>query len=172
MSYLDKIAEAMDYLESNNIDPVGGMYLLANTDANGNVLDEKVASVADYELDGTQSAALVEVAQYLGGVDGEMVKVATELDAQAEFMKEAVASYGLVALDAGMDARDAFTLAASVTPNGSVDEKIASEAVALGYTDEHLAFSEKLAGELYAETGITPDEAVAILNELDKEAAE
>ena len=86
-------------------------------------------------------------------------------------MKEAVASYALVSLDAGMDPRDAFTLAASVNPNGSVDEKIASEAVALGYTDEHLAFSERIASELYAETGITPDEAVAILDELDREIA-
>jgi hypothetical protein len=86
MNYLDKIAEAMDYLDANGIDPVGGMYLLANTDVNGNVLDEKVASVANYELDGHQSAALVEVAQYLGGVDGEMVKVAMELE---ELQKEA-----------------------------------------------------------------------------------
>ena len=83
---IEKIAEAMDYLEAYGIDPVGGMILLANTDANGNVVDEKVASVADYELDGAQSAALVEVAQYLGGVNDEIVKVAMELD---ELQKEA-----------------------------------------------------------------------------------
>ena len=113
MSYLDKIAEAMDYLEAYGIDPVGGMILLANTDANGNVLDEKIASVADYELDGAQSAALVEVAQYLGGVNDEIVKVAAEINAEAEFMKEAVASYAITSLEAGMDPMDAFILAGS-----------------------------------------------------------
>ena len=75
MSYLDKIAEAMDYLDANGIDPVGGMYLLANTDANGNVLDEKIASVADYELNGHQSAVLVEVAQYLGVLMMKLLKL-------------------------------------------------------------------------------------------------
>ena len=168
---IEKIAEAMDYLEAHGIDPIGGMVLLANTDEKGNVVDEKIASVADKELNGEQSAALVEVAQYLGGVNDEIVKVAAEIDAEAESMKEAVASYAITSLEAGMDPMDAFILAGSITPEGSVDEKVASEAVAAGYTDEHLLFADKLAGDLYAETGITPEEAIAVLQELDKEAA-
>ena len=119
MNYLDKIAEAMDYLDANGIDPVGGMYLLANTDANGNVLDEKVASVADYELDGHQSAALVEVAQYLGGVDGEMVKVAMELE---ELQKEAFLG---TALKLGFNALKGFGSQAGKTfANTGVGQKV------------------------------------------------
>jgi len=162
---IEKIAEAMDYLEENGVDPIGGFVTLALTDEEGNVLDEKVASVVESELTPEQSAALVEVAEFLGGVDEDMIKVAEEISAGAADLMDKVAEYAAYVEEAGMPFEDAMVLASSIYEDGSVDEKVASEAVALGYTDEHLEFAEKVAEAIYAETGLVPEEALEVAKE-------
>jgi len=162
---IEKIAEAMDYLEANGVDPIGGLVTLSLTDEDGNVLDEKVASVVESELTPEQSAALVEVAEFLGGVDEDMIKVAEEISAGAADLMDKVAEYATYVEEAGMPFEDAMILASSIYEDGSVDEKVASEAVELGYTDEHLEFAEKVAEAIYAETGLTPEEALEIAKE-------
>jgi len=162
---IEKVAEAMDYLEAYGVDPIGGLVTLALTDEQGNVLNEKVASVVENELTPEQSAALVEVAEFLGGVDEDMIKVAEEISAGAEDLMDKVAEYAIYVEEAGMPFEDAMVLASSIYDDGSVDEKVASEAVALGYTDEHLEFAEKVAEAIYAETGLLPEEALALIKE-------
>ena len=81
---IDKVAEAMDFLEANGIDAIGGLTALYNIDEAGNVLDEKVASelnaLEDYQLD-----ALAKVAEYLYDEDpADVASVALELNNIAE----------------------------------------------------------------------------------------
>jgi len=160
----DKVAEAMDYMESHGIDAIGGLTLLANTDANLNIVDEKVAAIAEAELNPEQANVLAEVAEYLGGVDEKVASIALEISANAENLIEKVAEYAAYVEEAGMPFEDAMILASASTEDG-VDEKVANEAIAVGYTDEHLEFSEKVAQAMYEDLGITPDEALVIAKE-------
>jgi len=160
----DKVAEAMDYMESYGIDAIGGLTLLANTDADLNIVDEKVAAIAETELDPEQANVLAEVAEYLGGVDEKVASIALDISANAEDLVEKVASYAEYAEEVGMPFEDAMVLANASTEDG-IDEKVANEAVAVGYTDDHLDFSEKIAQAIYDETGLTPDEALTIYKE-------
>lgn len=132
---VDKIAEAMDFLEANNVDAIGGLTALMNVDEYGNTADEKVASELSY-LDGQQIEALNQTADYLAGEDPEAIaKIALDLNDEASVMDKVAETMDY--LDAyGIDPESAFVIAANVTPEGNiVDEKVASDIVAGGFTD-------------------------------------
>ena len=132
---VDKIAEAMDFLEANNVDAIGGLTALMNVDEYGNTADEKVASELSY-LDGQQIEALNQTADYLAGEDPEAIaKIALDLNDEASVMDKVAEAMDY--LDAyGIDPESAFVIAANVTPEGNiVDEKVASDIVAGGFTD-------------------------------------
>ena len=79
-SVLDKVAEAMDYLEEAGIDPIGGLTAIYNIDEEGYAIDERVASelntLEDYQLE-----ALENVASYLADEDpAEVAALALELE--------------------------------------------------------------------------------------------
>jgi hypothetical protein len=160
----EKVAEAMDYMESYGIDAIGGLTLLANTDGNLNIVDEKVAAIAEAELTEEQADVLAKVAEYLGGVDEEVATVALDIADNANFLVEKVAAYAAEVEEAGMPFEDTMVLANASTEYG-IDEKVANEAIAAGYTDEHLEFSERVAQEIYDDLGILPEEALTIYKE-------
>jgi len=66
----------------------------------------------------------------------------------------------------GINPVDAITIAANVTPEGNIDEKIAEEIVAVGYTGEHM---EKIAEAIAYMGGLTP-ETIEMVETLYQEA--
>ena len=77
---LDKVAEAMDYLDAAGIDPIGGLTAIYNVDEDGYALDERVASALS-RLDDYQLEALENVAAYLADEDpSEVAAIALELE--------------------------------------------------------------------------------------------
>ena len=85
---LDKVAEAMDYLEEFDIDPIGGLTAIYNVDEDGYALDERVASELSM-LDDYQLEALENVAAYLADEDpSEVAALALELERVAAEKKE------------------------------------------------------------------------------------
>jgi len=85
---LDKVAEAMDYLEEAGIDAIGGLTAIYNVDEYGYALDERVASELSM-LDDYQLEALENVAAYLADEDpSEVAEIALELERVAAESKE------------------------------------------------------------------------------------
>ena len=165
----DKVAEAMDFMEENNIDPIGGLTALMNVDGDGQVADEKVASELD-KLAEEQIDALNQVAQYLGDENPEdIAKVALDIQDNAMVIEKVAEAMDY--LDAnGIDPESALVIAANVTPEGQfADEKVANEAVAAGFTDEdYTKIAEAI--DYLAENEIGLDEAYQAMGLL-KEAA-
>jgi len=77
--YAEKVAEAMDYLASNNIDPYDGLYIAAHVEGDG-IADEKVAAeVAEAGFTEEDIQHIAKVAEYLGGVDERALEIAKML---------------------------------------------------------------------------------------------
>ena len=169
MQLLDKVAEAMDYLEANGIDPIGGLTALMNIDADGNVLDEKVASELD-KLAEEQIDALSKVAEYLAGEEpSEIAKIALEINENAQKIEKVAEAMDYLEAN-GIDPESAFIIAANVTEDGTfADEKVASEVAEAGFED---ADFDKIAEaiEYLGENGISLEDAIATAEFL-KEAA-
>jgi len=166
---MDKVAEAMDYLAANGVDPLDGLTALVNIDGEGNVLDEKVASYID-ELAEEQINALSQVGQSLSDEDpSEIAKVALDLQDEAE--KIAAVAEAMDYLEAnGIDPESAFIIAANVTPDGQfADEKVAYDVAEAGFNDYDF---DKIAEaiEYLGENGVDLGDAIATA-EILKEAA-
>ena len=132
----DKVAEAMDFMEENYIDPIGGLTALMNVDAYGEPADEKVASELS-KLAEEQIDALNQVAEYLGDENPEdIAKVALDIQDNAIVIEKVAEAMDY--LDAnGIDPESALIIAANVTPEGQfADEKVANEVAFAGFTDE------------------------------------
>ena len=168
-SVVEKVAEAMDYLEANGIDPIGGLTALMNIDPEGNPLDEKVASELQ-TLTPEELQVLNEVGEYLAGEDPqEIAKVALELEDEASKIEKVAEAMDYLEAN-GIDPEGALIIAANVTPEGTfadpeVEEKVAAE----GFTDEDfMKIAEAV--DYLAQNGIDLDEAYNTMA-LIKEAA-
>ena len=171
---IDKVAEAMDFMAENGLDPIGGLTALMNVDAEGNVADEKVASELN-KLAEEQIDALSQVAEYLAGEDpSEIAKVALEINDEAYVLDKVAEAADYLAAN-GIDPEDALIIASSVDANGYfTDEKVASEVAEAGYTDYDF---DKIAEaiEYLSDNDIGLDEAytaVALLKEAAPSEAE
>jgi len=80
----DKVAEAMDFLDANGIDPISGLIIAANVNEEGLIADEKVAEEA-VEAGFTEEdlTKIAEVVEFLGSVDEKVLATAEELFAAA-----------------------------------------------------------------------------------------
>jgi len=76
----DKVAEAMDYLDANGIDPISGLIIAANVNEEGLIADEKVAEEA-VEAGFTEEdlTKIAEVVDFLGAVDEKVLATAEAL---------------------------------------------------------------------------------------------
>jgi len=81
---IDKVAEAMDFLDANGIDPLSGLIIAANVNEEGLIADEKVAEDA-VEAGFTEEdlTKIAEVVEFLGSVDEKVLATAEELFAAA-----------------------------------------------------------------------------------------
>ena len=165
----DKVAEAMDFMEENNIDPIGGLTALMNVDENGQTADEKVASELN-SLGADQIDALSQVADYLGDEDPEtLAKVALDINDNAMVIEKVAEAMDY--LDAnGIEPESALIIAANVTPEGQfADEKVANDVIASGFTDaDFTKIAEAI--DYLSENEIGLDEAYEAMGLL-KEAA-
>lgn len=166
---VDKVAEAMDYLEENGIDPIGGLTALMNIDPEGRPLDEKVANEIN-QLSPAEIQVLNEVGQFLAGEDPqEIAKVALELDAQADVVEKVAEAMDYLEAN-GIEPEAALIIAANVTPEGYIaDPQIEEKVAAEGFTDYDF---QKIAEavDFLAQNGISLDEAYQTMA-LIKEAA-
>lgn len=131
----DKVAEAMDFLAENGIDPIGGFTALVNIDAEGNIVDEKVAGELD-KLAEEQIEALSKVAEHLQGEDpSEVAAAALEINDEAQKI-EKVAEVMDYLESNNIDPEGALIIAANVNEEGQfTDEKVASAVAEDGFTD-------------------------------------
>jgi len=82
---VEKIAEAMDYLDEAGINPIDGLFIGANLGEDNLIADEKIASEAaeaGFEVEDLQKIA--EVAEYLGGIDENILGIAEQIAANIE----------------------------------------------------------------------------------------
>jgi len=165
---LDKVAEAMDFLEANGVPAIDGLTALVNIDGEGMVADEKVAGYVE-NLDAYQIDALAKVAEYLGDEDpSEVAAAALEVADEAENILKVAEAMDYLEAN-GIDSTAGFIIAGNVTPEGYfADEKVASTVIEDGFTD---ADFDKIAEavEFLGENGISLDEAV-LSSEILKEA--
>jgi len=78
----EKVAEALDYLAQNGIDPIAAIDVVLNTDEEGNVIDEKVAAYAN-ALSDEELAKIAEAIDYMGGLDEESLAMIEAIVASA-----------------------------------------------------------------------------------------
>jgi len=78
----EKVAEALDYLAQNGIDPIAAIDVVLNTDEEGNVIDEKVAAYAN-ALSDEELAKIAEAIDYMGGLDEESLAMIEAIVANA-----------------------------------------------------------------------------------------
>ena len=167
----DKVAEAMDFMEENNINPIGGLTALMNVDENGQAADEKVASELN-SLSADQIDALSQVADYLRDEDPEtLAKVALDISDNAMVIEKVAEAMDY--LDAnGIEPESALIIAANVTPEGQfADEKVANDVIASGFTDadftkiaeaiDYLSENEIGLDEAYEAMGLLKEAAIS-----------
>ena len=157
---IDKVAEAMDYLEANGIDPIGGLTALMNVDEEGNPTDEKVASELN-KLAAQQINILSEVAEYLADENPEEIaKVALDINQNAMMIDKVAETMDYLEAN-GIDPKSALIIAANVTPEGTfTDEKVASEVAEAGFTNEDFTkIAEAI--EYLGENGVNLEDAIA-----------
>jgi len=78
----EKVAEALDYLAQNGIDPAAAIDIVLNTDEEGNVVDEKVAAYAN-ALSDEDLVKIAEAIDYMGGLDEESLSMIESILASA-----------------------------------------------------------------------------------------